>query len=214
MIPCAVDLERFSRQGEARRRVRAELGLVDSTVMVYSGSLGSWYLPDAMLDFYEVARSMIPGLAFLVLTPHPAVMKGLVSRRGVADVIVRAVSPALVPEYLSGADFGISFIDPAPSKAASSPTKLAEYLACGLPVVLNAGVGDVDELSHEPEWVVLPSLGEASHAEAARRIAVQLKRPGVRDRARAIAARRFALEEAVRRYSGLYARVVGSGAAC
>jgi glycosyltransferase involved in cell wall biosynthesis len=45
---------------------------------------------------------------------------------------------------LSGADAAVSFIKNCYSKQASSPTKNAEYLACGLPIIANAGIGDTD----------------------------------------------------------------------
>jgi glycosyltransferase involved in cell wall biosynthesis len=40
----------------------------------------------------------------------------------------------------------VSFIKPCFSKLSSSPTKIGEYLASGLPIVTNRGIGDVDEL--------------------------------------------------------------------
>ena len=48
--------------------------------------------------------------------------------------------PGEVPRYLKAADVAISFIKPCYSKQSSSPTKIAEYLASGLPVVCNAGL--------------------------------------------------------------------------
>jgi glycosyltransferase involved in cell wall biosynthesis len=59
---------------------------------------------------------------------------------------IRAARLEEVPAYLSASDAGIAFIKPCFSKLASSPTKYAEYLACGLPIVLNAGIGDSDAL--------------------------------------------------------------------
>ncbi len=44
------------------------------------------------------------------------------------------------------AQLGLSFVRPCPSKVSSSPTKIGEYLAAGLPVISTAGIGDVDEL--------------------------------------------------------------------
>jgi glycosyltransferase involved in cell wall biosynthesis len=41
---------------------------------------------------------------------------------------------------------GLSVVKASYSTASRSPTKIPEYLACGLPVIANAGVGDVDTL--------------------------------------------------------------------
>lgn len=211
VIPCAVDLDRFAFRPEARARIRAALELKDEPLAVYSGSLGSWYLPEEMLDFVAASRADLPGLHLLALTPQRERAEHAAERKGLMrSVRVLSVSPEQVPDYLSAADFGISFIAPAPSKAASSPTKLAEYLACGLPAVLNAGVGDADELAGEAAWVLLRELGPSGYADAARRVKALLARPDRREVARALAAKRFSLAEAVHRYDGLYRQIVSS----
>jgi glycosyltransferase involved in cell wall biosynthesis len=212
VISCAVDLERFAPSAEARVRVRRDLGLGDEPLMVYTGSLGSWYLHSAMLDFLEVARTVLPGLRFLVLTPQPCILQGDVERRALdRQVIVRSVSPSLVPDHLGASDFGISFISPSPSKIASSPTKLAEYLACGLPVVVNEGVGDVDTLAGEASWIVVRELAPEAYREASLRVREQLAAQDRRETARNLAVRRFALAAAIDGYDALYREVGAEG---
>jgi glycosyltransferase involved in cell wall biosynthesis len=212
VISCAVDLERFAPSAEARVRVRRDLGLGDEPLMVYAGSLGSWYLHSAMLDFLEVARTVLPGLRFLVLTPQPCILQGDVERRALdRQVIVRSVSPSLVPDHLGASDFGISFISPSPSKIASSPTKLAEYLACGLPVVVNEGVGDVDTLAGEASWIVVRELAPEAYREASLRVREQLAAQDRRESARNLAVRRFALAAAIDGYDALYREVGAEG---
>jgi glycosyltransferase involved in cell wall biosynthesis len=212
VIPCAVDLERFRFRPEGRSRVRAELGLRDEPLAVYSGSLGSWYLPERMMEFVAASRDEMPDLHLLVLTPQRGIAERAASATGPGDrVHVRAVSPAEVPDHLSAADFGISFIAPSPSKVASSPTKLAEYLACGLPAVLNAGVGDADDLAGEAAWVVVPDFDAASYRAAARRTKAFLAREDRREAARDLASRRFSLAEAVGAYDRLYSEILARG---
>src|ERR1035437_500311 len=50
-----------------------------------------------------------------------------------------------VPILLSLSKLNLFFIKPSYSKIASSPTKLAEVMGMGIPVITNKGVGDVDE---------------------------------------------------------------------
>jgi glycosyltransferase involved in cell wall biosynthesis len=149
VIPTCVDLSHFKYDGEARARVRQKLGIGDRPVVVYSGSIGMWYLVDEMLDFYVAARERWPGLFFLALVNRsPEIVQKALEARGIppSDFAVTWASHDEVPAYLSAADAGIAFIRPCLSKLSSSPTKYAEYLACGLPLVANAGVGDVDDL--------------------------------------------------------------------
>ena len=55
------------------------------------------------------------------------------------DYAVRKVAPADVSSYLSAADAGIAFYRPGISRLGTSPVKVSEYLACGLPVVIERG---------------------------------------------------------------------------
>ncbi len=48
--------------------------------------------------------------------------------------------------FVKSSNINISFIKPVYSKISSSPTKLAEVLAMGIPVISNSGVGDVEEI--------------------------------------------------------------------
>ncbi len=59
-----------------------------------------------------------------------------------------------MPAFLAAADAAVSFMKPAFSKKGCSPTKVPEYLAMGLPVVMNRGIGDCDQLIHEVSAVI------------------------------------------------------------
>ena len=150
VIPCCVDLERFRFDAAARAACRAELGLQGRFVLVYSGSVGTWYLTEEMVDFFAALSARHGDAHFLWLTPGGHEMiEAAMRRRGIAHdrYTVRAVAPpADVSPYLSASDAGIAFIKPCRSKLASSPTKVGEYLACGLPLVINSNIGDCDAL--------------------------------------------------------------------
>ena len=51
-----------------------------------------------------------------------------------------------MPGQLCAADVGLNFVNRPYSKAAASPVKNGEYLACGLPLVTTAGIGDYSNL--------------------------------------------------------------------
>ena len=118
-------------------------------VLVYSGSIDGWYLTENMADFFVALRKRNPRTYFLWLTParHERV-RALMRAIGVseADYGLIGAAPSDVPSYLSASDAGLAFIKPCFSKLASSPTKYAEYLGCGLPIVISAGIGDSDAL--------------------------------------------------------------------
>ena len=120
---------------------------------------------------------------------------------------------AEVPQYLRRARLGLSFRKPTFSQIAASPTKIPEYLAAGLPVVSNAGIGDTDELVEGGRVGVLvrefTREAYARAAEAALRLAAE---PGVGRRCAEVARANFDLESVGgRRYAEVYRRLAGQG---
>ena len=76
---------------------------------------------------------------------------------------VRSVRGRDVPSYLAASDAGLAFIKPCFSKIASSPTKYAEYLASGLPLIINSGIGDSDALiNNEGAGSLITEFSEAA----------------------------------------------------
>jgi glycosyltransferase involved in cell wall biosynthesis len=207
-----VDLSLFKFSDEDRARRRSELGLNERLVMVYSGSLDGWYLTEKMADFFAafLKQNHDAHLLWLTTGSHDRVRELMSARNvGPENFSVRAAASADVASYLAAADVGLAFIKRCVSKIASSPTKNGEYLACGLPLVINAGVGDSDLLINE--WkagVLIEDFGEEDYAKAAREIELIVSDDDVRNKARLIAERVFNLETvAGERYASLYERV-------
>jgi glycosyltransferase involved in cell wall biosynthesis len=216
VVPCCADLKRFKFSNEDRARRRAELNLNDRFTIVYSGSLDGWYLTEKMADFFASFLRHRPNAHFLWLTPsrHTRV-KALMEERGIepTSYSVRSVSSADVPSYLSASDAGLAFIRPCFSKLASSPTKHAEYLACGLPLIINAGIGDSDTLvTRDGLGALVGEFSEAEYAGALDTIEQLASTPeATRNRARAVAEQLFNLETvASMRYARLYERVLAA----
>ena len=214
VIPCCVDPERFSgANGEA---ARTALGAGGRTVGVYAGALGGWYLTEDLVRLFAAARARDPGAFALVLTqsdPVPLRRGLLAAGLAESDFAVQAVLPGEIPDYLATADYAVSLIKPCYSKLASSPTKLAEYLLAGLPVLCNAGIGDVDELVQgEGVGVVLEQLDEQSLTRGLEQIDLLRAEPGCADRCRQAGLAHFDLTGiGGARYSRLYARLLGAG---
>ncbi len=215
VIPCCVDLSLFKFSEEARARRRAELKLGDRFTVVYSGSLDGWYLTEKMADFFASFRRHKPDAHLLWLTTgsHDRV-RGLMSSRnvGVDSFSVLSVPSAAVPSYLAAADAGLAFIKRCISKVASSPTKNGEYLACGLPLIINAGIGDSDSLIND--WkagVLIENFTDEEYVEAARSIEAMVVQGDVRSSARSVAEQLFDLNSiGAERYASLYEKVLSA----
>jgi glycosyltransferase involved in cell wall biosynthesis len=213
VIPCCIDSRRFETiTEETRAAARDRLGAKGRHVIAYVGSFGGWYMTDEMIEFFKTARELEPETFILVLTQRDAnAVRAKLVENGIGpdDMFVDSVSPENVPDYLSAADVAISFIKPCYSKQASSPTKIAEYLACGLPVISNTGIGDLDtQITEDGVGVLIDSFTPDTFETALQHI----KALGdVRTRCIAAARSRFDLVEVGgKRYRRLYKRLLQS----
>ncbi|MBN2288466.1 MAG: glycosyltransferase [Candidatus Glassbacteria bacterium] len=206
VVPTCVDLELF-RPAEDPVKPPGGNGLR----LIYLGSLGTWYLMQEMLAFFAVLRDRVPGSSFSILTPSdPAALRSIIAGDGIPPgaagrVAVGAVAYGQVPAALQQADCSIFFIRPSFSKQASCATKFAESLACGLPVIINAGVGDQDRRVREAGvGVVLERLDRQHYEKGVDELLELLKDSSLAARCRQAAVRGFSLEGAVRSYLELY----------
>jgi glycosyltransferase involved in cell wall biosynthesis len=211
VIPCCADVEQIQAQRARRAVSRAALNLRDRTVIVYVGKLGGWYMDAEMADFYAVARDTIPGLHFLVITQADgATMERQFARRGIgpADYTITKVEHARLGELLATGDAAIALIKPTPSKVASSPTKIGECLAAGLPIIAT-DVGDVKNLLHGSRvGLVLEEFSDSAYRAAAEDLAELLAEEGTSDRCLASADAHLSLRGiGVPRYRALYGSV-------
>jgi glycosyltransferase involved in cell wall biosynthesis len=213
IIPCCVDLDRFRAVDYlSKENIRKELGLTERRVLAYVGALGGWYLTQEMAEFLAVAHRHDPTTFSMILTQSPTEMIAVpLKRLGVAakDYLIRQVSPNEVPLYLKAADIGLSFIKSCYSKLSSSPTKIAEYLASGIPVISNAGIGDLDSIIEgDRVGIILRDLRQEAYLQALPRVDELLRDSHVSDRCRTTARTRFDLQSiGGPRYHRLYRRL-------
>lgn len=209
VVPCCVDLSLFRADDETRAKLRAELGLGERLTLVYSGSLDGWYLTEGMADFFAsvVRRRADAHLLWLTVGRRERVQQ-LMSARGITEqnFSVHAVAPKDVPAYLAAGDVGISFIKRCFSKLASSPTKNGEYLACGLPIVINAGIGDSDRLAKiSGAAILVDDVNEENFERAWLAIQNVINNPQMKTTARELAEKEFDLVSVGgARYARLY----------
>jgi glycosyltransferase involved in cell wall biosynthesis len=197
VIPTCVDVSIFKPR---RPEQKPEFGLV------YSGSLGTWYMAQEMMAFARSAAGVVPGPT-LFLTPQPEEVRRLGPTPELADI--RTVEPGAVPEWLRRASALLFFSRRSTSDRARCPTKFAEGLASGLPVVCNRGIGDLEDVvEREGVGVLVDDFSEAAYSAAALRLKGLLEDPGLSERCRLLAETRYSVELGVDAYHGLYTELV------
>jgi glycosyltransferase involved in cell wall biosynthesis len=213
VIPCCVGLTRFDVADDAEKEdEQAAVGGSGRFEVVFAGAVTGLYLLEELAGFFKALRALRPEAFFRVLTraPAEAVAARLIGAGlGDEDFLVEAADPVDVPAHLARARLGLSFRKPTFSQIAASPTKIPEYLAAGLPVVSNAGIGDTDELlERERVGVVMRGFSAADYAEAAARALALAEDAETRARCPEVARRFFDLASVGgKRYCEVYRRL-------
>lgn len=152
VIPCCADLDHFNYHniGYAQvQQIRAELKLpAGAKVITYLGSVGGWYMTQEMFAFFKQLLQAKPEYYMLVLTKDdPGKIKSEAAACGVdlSKLIITYATRQQLPLYLAVSNCSIFFIRNTFSKIASSPTKHAELMGMGLPVICN-DIGDTGHI--------------------------------------------------------------------
>lgn len=115
----------------------------------YVGSVGLWYDFDAALICFRELKKRVPDSKFLIINKHEHdFIKDRIEFHGLRMDSIKLISADFdqIPAFINQMDAGIFFIKPLFSKQASAPTKLAEFLGCGVPCLSNHGIGDMSEI--------------------------------------------------------------------
>lgn len=154
VIPTCVDFNIFCPfSNEIRKVVRNELSInKDDKVILYSGSLGGNYSIDLIAKLYKASKKINKEtkILFLTQTDHKHVEFEINKYEiNVEDVRIHSCNYSEVHRYLMAGDIGIINYKKSFSTIGRSPTKMGEYWACGLPVICERNIGDVDFLINQ-----------------------------------------------------------------
>ena len=200
VIPTCADLMRFAPIVNER--------LCPGFVLGYVGTVGTWYLFEEALACFVQLLSLRPGARFLIVNrgEHNFIRERL-DAYGLKDADVELITANHneVPLQMARMDAAIFFIKPVFSKQASAPTKLAEFLGCGIPCLSNVGVGDMTEvLEGEKVGVALKAFDTASMKAALQQLIILVSDPQTSKRCIAAAQRHFSLEDGIAKYHCIY----------
>lgn len=205
VIPTCADLDLF-KPGERTARP-------GDFVFGYVGQVGTWYLVDEMIALFLAVKQRCPSATMLFVNQHQhAIILAALAKAGVAEIDFELVAAGRenVPALIRRMTFGAALILPAFSKISSCPTKLAEYLGCGVPCVGNPGVGDVAEtIESNRVGVVVRDNSDQARREAVDRMFELLADPDLPSRCREVAERHFSLDVGVEKYRTIYRELAG-----
>ncbi|CAA0079831.1 D-inositol-3-phosphate glycosyltransferase [BD1-7 clade bacterium] len=144
VIPTCVNLELFFPSE------RGNESIYKSTVVIGSvGSLSSgWFPLDWLFQLYCASNAEKETDLLIVTKDCVGVVEPLAEQYKVDlnDITIHSVEPADVTSQIHNMTYGVVFNSASVGRLGSFPTRMAEFLACGIPVIGNSGVGDVADI--------------------------------------------------------------------
>lgn len=208
VIPTCADLDRF--RPAPRGDGPALYGCIGTV-------LSGWFRLDWLAAFLHAAAERDPEARFEIITRDNEVTV----RAGIggdaafqARLSVYPMPPERVHEAVQKQTALAMFFTKGLSKLGSSPTRMAEILGCGLPVVANAGVGDVARIITRYRVGVLVADGSPESMTAALdELEILMQDRDLPARCRHAAQTEFSLAVGTEAYCELYRHTLGTDSA-
>ncbi len=194
VVPTAVDLDRFKLNPKVPSKIRA----------LFSGTYNEYYDLILSAKFMNELRRIVP-----VETHWARPLESNKSQIEVGETLVFPSSQVGMSQLIPHYSFGVSVCksDAGPSLTAAMPTKIGEFLACGRPIVVNRGLGDMDEFIREFNAGVILDEQIETLQESANRLVNLLLDPETPFRCRALAEKYFSMDIGASRYLDLYSQI-------
>lgn len=174
VIPCTLGGEPMNVGNPASQAFRRSLGWAEEDlVLVYSGGTGGWQSLDLLAKVLDGILLTEPSARALFLSGRDGYVDHL-EQRFPGRVAQRWLPHEQVHGALKACDIGLLVRTRSVTNEVASPTKFAEYLYAGLPVLISEHIGDLTGLVRDRElgWVhhpnVLPPLRKPAPAERER----------------------------------------------
>ena len=205
VIPTCADLRRF-QPAEPVRAAPLVIGCIGTV-------LSGWFLIDWLRAFFDAVARADPTAQFeLISRDAPeAILAALQPAPAWAHRLrIQSAIPAGMPSIVERHTASVMFFTGGLSKLGSSPTRMAEVLGCGRPIVANPGVGDVEQVIRRHRVGVLASGSTTSEMDACVvELLALLPDPELASRCRRTAEELFSLESGTAAYRQLYAEILG-----
>ena len=210
VIPTCADLDRFAplnaRGGRAQKYpVYSCLGTV----------LSGWFRLEWLRTFIEITAVFDAEARFEVVTrdnPNEVRRRLNLSDNLNSRLRIFPMAPRKVHQAVQRHTASVMFYAGGElSELGRSPTRMAEILGCGLPVIANPGVGDVAEIIEKYRVGILVTEGSERAMESAIRELEELQKdPNLPARCRQAAEEIFSLKSGTQAYKDLYRDILGS----
>ena len=205
VIPTCANLERFKLKNR-------EFTPNAITISCIGSMLSGWFQIDILKAVVDYMLRNYPSVKFEFLTrdcKEDLLSKIDVEHKWVSRIHIDSVLFKDMPTRLTKHDGSVFFFTANTSKLGSAPTRMAELLGTGIPVLTNSGVGDVDKivLDHKV-GELLNSENEANIKIACDNFINLIRKENIGQQCRSTAEALFALDVGVVNYRSIYRKIV------
>ena len=202
-FPSCVDLNHFCPEENQSEK---------ENDIVYLGSIGGRYDLASIGRFMHTATTGQSELRLDIVskTPRQLVVDELKETGLNEDKWhLEAIDYSKVPQRLAKSVAGIHFLKKGIAEFAGSPTKIGEYWAMGLPVIVTSMLGDADSIAEEERvGVVVREHNDAEYRRAFVELEQLLSDKDTSARCRNAAERHYGLEAACATQFSVYEKLV------
>lgn len=163
---CGVDTILFDYNKTNRTELRQQLGYSNNDIVfVYAGGTNKWQMLDYTLEVFGQVSHCLPNAKCLMLIQGDiSFYENYCSNNNIKNVrFLSNVPYDKVRDYLSICDYSWLLREDIILNRVASPTKLGEYLSCGLVVVTTDVVNSWDWLDND-KAVIVPLIDPVSAA--------------------------------------------------
>lgn len=149
LVPCVSSLPSSAVDTvHARAEARARMELGAAPCLLYLGSASAWQQPRLTIEVFVALRARVPAARLLIITGEPAVFAEIARELHLdpESLVIRSVPHHEVPGVAAAADVALLLREDTIVNRVSSPTKFAEYLSLGIPVVVTEVLSDFADI--------------------------------------------------------------------
>lgn len=201
VIPTCANLELFKLKN-------CEFTPNSITISCIGSIMSGWFKRGVLKEVVDYMLSNYPNIRFEFLTrddKEEILLEIDTEHKWINRIHIESVLFKDMPSRLSNHDGSVFFFTANISKLGSAPTRMAELLGTGIPVLTNPGVGDVDKIILEHKvGELLNSENKANIKVACDNFIKLIKKQNIAQTCRKTAENLFSLECGVNKYQQAY----------
>lgn len=162
VIPTGADINKFYYDENLRKKYRKKLNIIDNFVFIFTGNVYySWQNLKRSLEVFNLVKKhrlfKNPFILLLIRKQDFYIAEDLIKKVSLrkSDYLLTNANHDEVNAYLNAADIGVLFRDDHIMNHVSSPGKLGEYLAAGLPVLISKRIANYSEKVRDSDYGVV-----------------------------------------------------------